>query len=49
MGQGDWKGSRDRSGVRGKVSEQLEGAEIVGIRRRRGKKGDTVLSHTPSH
>jgi len=41
-GQGDRKGSRDRSGVGGRVSEQSEGVEIVGIRRKRGKKGDII-------
>jgi len=41
-GQGDRKGSGDRSGGRGKVLEQPEGAEIVGIRRKRGKKGNII-------
>jgi len=38
-GRGGRRGSGDRSGVGGRVSERLEGAEIVGIRRERGKKG----------
>ena len=31
-----------RSGIGGKVSERPEGAEIVGIRRKRGEKGDII-------
>jgi len=41
-GRGDWKGSGDGSGGGGEVSERPEGAEIVGIRRKRGKKGDII-------
>jgi len=37
-GSGDQKGSEDGSGGGGKVSERPEGAEIVGIRRKRGKR-----------
>ena len=44
-GRGDRKGSRDGSGVGGRVSERPEGAEIVGIRRKRGKKGDIITQH----
>jgi len=33
---------RMRSGIGGRVSERLEGAEIVGIRGERGEKGDII-------
>ena len=41
-GRGNRKGSGDGSRVGGRVSERPEGAEIVGIRRKRGKKGDII-------
>jgi len=44
-GRGDRKGSGDGSGSRGRVSERPEGAEIVGIRRKKGKKGDIIARH----
>jgi len=34
----EWK----RSGIRGRMSERPEGAEIVGIKRKRGGKGDII-------
>jgi len=43
-GRGDRKGSGDGSGGGGEVSERPEGAEIVGIRRKRGKKGDIIAT-----
>jgi len=42
--RGEWKGSGDGSGVGARVSERPEGAEIVGIRRERGKKGDIIAT-----
>jgi len=33
---------RKRSGIGGKVSERPEGAEIVGIKRKREEKGDII-------
>jgi len=35
---------RKRSGIGGKVSERLEGAEIVGIRGKRREKGDIITA-----
>ena len=46
-GRGDRKGSGDGSRVGGRVSERSEGAEIVGIRRKRGKKGDIITLNMP--
>jgi len=42
--RGEWKGSGDGSGDRARVSERPEGAEIVGIRRERRKKGDIIAN-----
>ena len=36
------EGKRERSGIGAKVSERLEGAEIIGIKRKRGEKGDII-------
>ena len=36
------EGKRKRSGIGGKVSERPEGAEIVGIKGKRGEKGDII-------
>ena len=35
---------RKRSGIGGRVSERPEGAEIVGIKRIRGEKGDIIAT-----
>jgi len=47
-GRGEWRGSGDGSGGGGEVSERPEGAEIVGIRRERGKKGRYYRNHLAS-
>ena len=41
-GRGDWKGSGSRSGSGGGMSERAGGAETIGIRMKRGKKGDII-------
>jgi len=46
-GQGERKGS-GRGAETGAESERPEGAEIVGIRRKRGKKGDIIAVHNPT-
>ena len=36
------EGDQTRGGSWSEISEQLEGVEIIGIRRKRGKKGDII-------
>jgi len=45
-GRGDRKWSGDGSGIGGRLSERLEGAENVGIKRERGEKGDIIATTT---
>ena len=44
--QGDQNGGGKGSGIRGGILERPEGVEIIGIKRKRGEKGDIIAPST---